>query len=333
VSFLIALWVFVLRSLLLPAGWEGLTLLVASPFLVPIATMLLWLPRIILRKRGHRSVPPPVIWVLWILLCFAFVLPLCWHAISDTSSGPSGLAHLAGRPVASEVESVVFLVCCWGVVLSWALLMLLSITLKPRRTGIASDIVSVTVAALAIALASGGPALSVVLSGYVTDAAGETLNRARETSLQEQAEGAEKRYQSAQNQLSAIRQHISPAAWTVDRADWNDSYSSHPESYGFSIAYNTALPAPLDNDALRKWMSQRGYQKLSEYPEWIDAAGNRVYIHTRNNRDQVEVDVTLTTPTWWGDAAQLQEKTGIEVDAARDTYAADDWPGRTGVRP
>lgn len=332
VSFLIALWVFVLRSLWLPAGWEGLILLVASPFLVPIATILLWLPRIIMRKRGHRSAPPLAIWVLWILLCFAFVLPLCWHAISDTSSGPSGLAHLAGRPVASEIESVVFLICCWGVVLSWTLLIVLSLTLKPRRTGLASDIVSVTVATLTIALASSAPALSATMSGYASDASGETLNAVRATSPHKQADNAEKRYQSAQNQLSEIRQHISAGAWTVDQVDWKDSYSSYPESYGYSIRYHAALPAPLDRDALGIWMSQCGYRRLSEYPEWIDAAGIRVYIGMRNRGDQAEVDLTLTTPTWWGDAAILQEKTGIGMTTARDTYAADDWPRRTGAQ-
>jgi hypothetical protein len=111
-------------------GWEALLLLIASPVLVPALGLLGMLPRFLLRRKGVRVPPPPLVWLLWVHWCAWIGHVLALPGTGDSGSAPSLLQAIvpALSPTANEA---VFFPALFAAGITW--LVILAIAVRSPR--------------------------------------------------------------------------------------------------------------------------------------------------------------------------------------------------------
>lgn len=228
----------------------------AVGFMVATPVLLLgalgFLPRLILRRRGHSAVPAlmqPVLvvhWWCWIVLLFIHVTTSARIYSTLPFLEPLGVPFY--EALASSVVG-------WSFVGVFVTLLLLIVLASVSRVTPGQPQPELRWATLIAAV--GVPTL-VATFGFVTqaglhaqtDAAGDTVRTAIGRTHEERIALTQQRYEAAQQEAATVRKIIDPAAnWTtgvpyIGQRENRDI--SGVESYQFDIAYTLDYPASAE---------------------------------------------------------------------------------------
>ncbi|MFK3677871.1 hypothetical protein ACI2IP_09065 [Microbacterium sp. NPDC090218] len=320
-------------------GWALMALLLFSPLLVPAAGLLGSLPRFILRKSGRTTTPAPVttlLFVQWWAWAAAMITP---PGATDGSPIPAVMQAFSARPISGGFLYAVMLTASGVAVACWIAVLVIAIVTSTRSPARASSPWTVVAWIAAFVL----PLLYVAmiwLGGVVTaqqrDAAGVTVAEAQARPLSVQTQEAQERYERAQSQLSIVRGLLAEDGWAEPSwgIDHRTTFSDAVESYGFDLEFEhePLAAGAVDVEAVEAELRRQGWVD-GERGTIVDPEGNAVEILETEH----VLTVSLTSPTWWGDAYELSDELddqrGDDLEAvlarraaAALTYAFDEWP-------
>lgn len=293
------------------AEMPAVGLMVATPVLLLGA--LSFLPKFILRRRGHSSVPAlmqPVLvvhWWCWIVLLFLHVTTSAriYRAVP--------ILEPLGAPFYDELAIPVAVWSFAGVFGTVLLLVALASVSRATSGQPPSDLRWVTLIA-AVSVPVILTTVGVVAHSGVqaqTDAAGDSVSTAQGRSHEERIAVTQERYAAAQQEVATVREIIEPGAhWTdgvayINQRDSRDR--SGAESYDFSIAYELDYPASVERIAdVTDYLASQGWKivdaKIIDGPDefWADHPdGSHFRVLSRNQGTASELEFR-SAPLWTG---------------------------------
>lgn len=306
-------------------GWETLFLTFSSPVIVPVFGLLASLPRFILRKRGHVTVPGGMIWLLFLNWWSWFVAPLTIAGATDGAPFLSLLQSAIIVPLSDGYQGGLMVASAIMGVLSWVILLVLAGTQRSLpATGRWSVIswISAFVIPLLFAL--------VVFIGTQTtadhlDAAAETSASVSARPIQEQAERAQERYEQTQQAVSEVRSLIAADDWEMLGGLTGSPHECRllqMECYVVDVEFSHETAGiGRDRAELMRQIESLGWTSSAD-GEFTDFEGRELRLAiTEHGVVLLEVE----SPWWWGDADEIQRR--LEEGGDRPgSYAADEWP-------
>lgn len=337
---------FAFHGFLGGGGWGTLVLMLASPVFIPAMGLLGMLPRFILRKRGHRTAPAPLVSLLFVNWWAWFAFTITMQDAGDSGPLETMLGAIVPARLSSNYEQGLFLAAVGIAALSWLAILLIAIAQPaprpeaPTRGG-AGDAVAWNAAFLVPALLVGAVVLGVQVTALQTDAAGDTVSQVEALPIAAQADRAEANYTLTQQKLSEVRELIAEDDWSVrdEHGGWvrgpafASSYGScggsDADCYVFEVGFALELaPDGFDSysDAWDEQLSEIGWEPSDRGYGWTDADGFTLEVEQRQNVDGIVV--AIESPSWWGDTYDLRQELG-EADedlGLGRTYRFDEWP-------
>ncbi|MFC4223852.1 hypothetical protein [Lysinibacter cavernae] len=319
------------HRLLFASGWETLMFLLLSPLIVPAIGLIESLPRFILRRRKHVTLPTPMAWILPTHWVFIVIATLSFEGSTDAAPTPSGLSVFSGQPIMETVEMAFAGVSLLVALATGTALLVLSIVSRPRG--------SKPMNPLRVSLAAGVPALLLVCAPMVAagatstipDSEGTTLREIRTMPIGEQLVLVEKRYEEMQHEFSTIRGFADTGDWVdvdmvIDSADWSGSV----ERYQLELFATSADAIAIDKDAFTQDLKSLGYERSTYGTRWENPNGQAIELNEYETGAQLE----FHSPQWWGDGDELRDRLDASTGALKsDRYAADAYPVFGAVAP
>lgn len=337
---------FVFHGFLGGGGWGTLLLMFASPIFVPAMGLLGMLPRFILRKRGHRTTPGPIGWLLFVNWWAWVAFTITMQDAGDSGPMETMLDGILAARLSSDVEQGIFLGAVAVACLSWLAVLFVAIAQPPPRSGVQTrggtwDAVSWIAAILVPALLVGMVALGVQVTAMETDAAGDTVAQVEALPIAAQADRAEANYTLTQEKLSEVRGLIAEDGWSArdENGGWvrgpafASSYGScggsDAECYVFEVGFALeSAPAGFDSydHAWDSRLRELGWMASERGDGWTDADGFTLEVDQRQSVERLVV--AIESPSWWGDTYDLrQELGGADEDLGLGlAYRFDEWP-------
>lgn len=333
------LWPFlnwVLPALFVGAGYilngpvlGAFVFLLASPVVVVASGLVGALPRFVLRRRGWRTTPQQVTWLLilnwwgWILLALSYTY--------SPDLTPSLLRRWTGALLSEGAGQVIFFAAAVAVLATWAAVLVLASTLRvgdapADRRWTRGAWAAVIAGPVAIALAVGAGGLT---TPQERDASGATVAEVRAMPAEEQLAIAQERYDAVQALLVPTREAIAETGWTVRdsgfRSGWAACDTQVIACYKIEATYEVAasIDASLRRslvDALRAdgWdVSEDSGNVFAS-----DREGYSISVFPVDDKAQVSV----SSPLWYGDSEEMRALLPGDAPADDATYAYDQWP-------
>lgn len=336
---------FVVHGFLGAGGWGTLILLFISPVFVPAMGLLGALPRFILRRRGHRTAPGPLVWLLFVNWWGWVTVTLTMQDAGDSGPPLSLLREMMTVPLSRDVEQFLFLGAIAAAVLAWIAVLLIAIFVRPPRTPGASSrdpwtIVSWIAAFAVPALLVASVLVGVQVTAQQRDAAGDTLVEIAAMPLADQVQRAEENYALTQERLSAVRELISDDGWRIRNEDgqWVGAtgfgslsfacLTADAECYTIGVGFQLAsTPASFDDEGAEFLgrLEALGWDPTTRDSQWTDAQGFTLDLWSMASDGSLTVEVN--SPEWWGDESDLRAELAEldDADASR-VYRFDEWP-------
>ena len=316
------------------AGWSLIFALMLSPVFVPATGLLGMLPRFLLRKAGHTVTPAPISALLFVHWWAWVAAMISMRGSSDAAPSPALIERLSPWTIAGSMLEVVVFVAIVVAVASWIAILVIVLVTRSRPVPAAGGgtgawtAVSWTAALLMpVALVAGG-ALAGAVTAQMKDAAGATVAAVQSEPADSLVAQAVTRHDEAQAQLSVVRALIADDGWTRTNRGVNDrtSYREMLPSYGLSLRFEHDLAGiDVDLDAIRAELLASGWVEGAE-GTIVDPDGNIVTMAMT----ETGLLLSLDTPTWWGDAGEINTALGIPElptdEFYAETFAADEWP-------
>ncbi|MFC4139002.1 MULTISPECIES: hypothetical protein [unclassified Microbacterium] len=333
---------FCLWRLLSFRGETALTLVLASPLIIPAAGLLGSLPRLVLRRAGVRSTPAPRIWLLvlhwWCWPAVAFAMPdmTLTGDPTETPSAPvpSVLQQMVGAPMGGVLSAWALVVAVVVGLGSWVALLVVTAgpaALRHRRAWLRAGWAA---AVLAPVLLFGVAAAGVAAGQARWDAAGERPAQATARTADEQIALAEHRYDTVQQVVADLRAVAAPQLWESDAAcaEPADATATGLDSYRVIIGFRHQATGDLvvDRDAFVRVLADAGWTITDEReaPMSIEARGPQGAEIRLVADGDMPFRISATAGSWWQSADQPGTSRTCEPGrGAGGGYAADRWPG------
>lgn len=335
---------FVVHGFLGAGGWGTMILLTASPIFVPAMGLLGALPRFILRKRGHRTAPGPLVWLLFVNWWGWVTLTLTMQDAGDSGPPRSLLRETLTVPFSRGFEMYLYFGAIAAAVLAWIAVLLIAIFVRRPAPGATIRTPWTTVSWIAAFAVPAALVASVLVGVQVTaqqrDAAGDTLTEIAAMPLADQVQRAEENYALTQERLSAVRELISDDGWRIRNEDGERVGTSgfgsstfacmtaHAECYTIEVGFQLAnAPAGFDDESaeFRDQLEALGWQPTTRDSQWTDAQGFMLDVWSMASDGSLTVEVN--SPEWWGDDSDLRGEPSEPADTDADrVYRYDEWP-------
>ncbi|MFG6402977.1 hypothetical protein [Microbacterium sp. P04] len=313
-------------------GWEALILLFASPVLVPVLGLLGMLPWFLLRRRGWRSTPAPVIWLLFLNWWgwFGFIITI--RGIGDSGDIPSMLVGAGEVRLSQGAEQALLFVCLLLAAGAWVAILVIVLA-HPRvsaaayaRWTVVAWIAAIAVPVLLIAGVLGATAATT----QQRDAAGDTVAEVESQPIDTQLERAEARYDELQRMLVPLRESFGTSGWEV----YSSGFSDYAGSCSDAEAECYSVEATFTLDAVTTGASAESFADLLRSAGWETEQGGYGangekdgYVVDGSIAEDGSVWLELSSPTWWGDPSELRQALGeIAPRVEGELYASDEWP-------
>lgn len=322
-------------------GWESLILIPGSVILVPGTALLGALPRLLLRRRGHRSTPLPIVPLLFVIwwgwTCFGAAMT----GSTDSAPLPSILDTLSGRRLPTSIETALMLGGAVAAILAWIAVVIIATMrarTKPSEPRGSAVIVAWTSAFLIPVTLLATCMTGVALGEAAVDASGDSFATAdaRDRDIRDDLD--RKRYEATQETLSEVRALISPSGWTGAEARPQASNgcpwaTAAQDCYAMSARFVLETSGVPDLEGLADSLdAQRWDVQQPVTDQWgateLDAQspdGVSVTIrHSQVESGQHFINATATSPSWWGSYFDVRLNV-YDIDSEA-TYAAGDYP-------
>lgn len=336
---------FAFHGFLGSGGWGTLLLMFASPVFIPAMGLLGMLPRFILRKRGHRTAPGPLVWLLFVNWWSWVAFTITMQDAGDSGPMKTLLGNLVTVPLSSDYQGVVFVAAIAVAIASWLAILIVAIAQRTPRPGTlarggAWDVVSWNAAFLVPVMLVATVVLGVQLTALQTDASGDTVSQVEAMPIAMQAERAEGNYARTQERLSEARELIAEDGWRardenggwIRGAGFGSSYGgcrgTDAECYSFEAGFELErAPAGFDSDAPEfvEQLRSLGWERAERGYGFVDADGFRLEIVVSPRDDRLTVGIE--SPDWWGDDYDLDQELGEgDDDRGFGEFRFDEWP-------
>lgn len=330
-----------LHGLLGYGSLEGFFLIPASVVIVPVTALLGSLPRYLLRKKGHRSTPLPMVPLLfvtwWGWVCFA-------SAMTSPRNGtqlPSIFSALVGGGLPSLFETALMLGGAGCAILAWiAALIIAKIRAgrKPQNPRRSSVVVAWTSAFLIPAVLMASCVTGALLGASAVDASGDTFSDAQARDRAAKDGLDRQRLETTQRALSQVRALISPSGWTVAEIDPRPSNqcplgSSLTNCYSWEASFSVEASDRLDLEALKATIQAKEWEvQAVTTDEWgaveletRSPDGISITVrYSQGDSGAYVVNTTATSQSWWG--SNLDDRLNVYNIDAKVHYAADAYP-------
>lgn len=321
-------------------GWESLVLIPGSVILVPGTALLGALPRLLLRRRGHRSTPLPIVPLLFVIwwgwTCFGAAMT----GSTDSAPLPSILDVLSGRRLPTSIETALMLGGAGAAILAWiAVVIIATMRVRTPSEPRGSAVIVAWTPALLIPIVLLATCMTgVALGAAAVDASGDSFATAdaRDRAVRDDLD--RKRYETTQETLSQVRALISPSGWTGAEARPQSSNgcpwaTATQDCYALSARFVLETSGALDFAGLADSLDARGWDvQQPTTDQWGAtelAAGSPDGVSVTIRHSQIEsgqhfVSTRATSPSWWGSYFDVGLNVyDIDTEA---TYAAGDYP-------
>lgn len=335
---------FVVHGFLGAGGWGTLILLTTSPIFLPAMGLLGALPRFILRKRGHRTAPGPLVWLLFVNWWGWVTVTLTMQDAGDSGPPLSLLRETLTVPLARDYEMFLFFGAIAAAVLAWSAVLLIAIFVRRPAPGATIRTPWATVSWIAAFAVPAVLVTSVFVGVQMTaqqrDAAGDTLAEIAAMPLADQVQRAEENYALTQERLSAVRELISDDGWRIRKEDGEQvgfsgfgstSYecmTADAACYTIEVGFQLAsTPEDFDDEDVEflDRLEALGWEQTTRQNQWTDAQGFMLDLWSMASDDSLTVEIN--SPEWWGDDSDLRGELPEPDDADADrVYRFDEWP-------
>lgn len=328
-------------------GWESLVLIPASVVLVPGTALLGALPRFLLRRQGVRQVPLSIVPLLFLVWWGWFCVGAAMPGATDSAPLPSILNAMTGERLPSVIETALMFGGAAVAVASWLAILTIVLMRTPRpRTddpaperGQRAGVVVAWAAAFVIpAVLAASCVAGVQLQSSAVDADGDTaaVVEARDRATRDELD--RQRYETTQRALSEVRTLIAPSDWTGAEARATSSrqcpwMTAATACYALDVRFVHEVSGPPDFSALARSLTSAGWETGEPVvDEWgatelevRSPDGVAVTVrHSRVRTGEQFVNVSATSPSWWGASFEVVLQTSDTDPDVR--YAASDYP-------
>ncbi|MFG6475956.1 hypothetical protein ACFXP7_06160 [Microbacterium sp. P06] len=313
-------------------GWEALIFLVLSPVLVPGAGLLGVLPRFLLRRKGVRTTPSPIVPLLhvhwWSWIAGIITIP----GIGDSGEMPSLLRSVVSAPISRPAETVIFSAALVIAVATWLVILILAVARRPSTSppGPGRTVVGWVALFAAPALLVGAVAIAAGATSNQRDAAGDTVTAAASRSLSEQTDLAVQRHDETQAMLVPLREEFGPTGWVATSAGfgWSDCKKLAAECYDFELGFRLD---PRLGDTTPELLAERlGAEGWDTWHDSMNVSAENPAGYTLDiSYSPTGVEIELFSPDWWGDVydirRELEARSGSSSEIA-ESYTYEEWP-------
>lgn len=300
VSWFIGPAAFVLRSVLGVGGWESLFFVLFSPVIIPALGLLGALPRFVLKRRGHRSIPASV-GVTAIASCWGLVLFMCaMPGTTDSSPIDSVVRQALGLSGRAENTLLGFAFVVW--VAAYLVTAVLSFVLRPvppsdaqsarypGRTRLAAILAIVLVPVL---LVSAALAVDRLAMHGARDFGGATEADVAFLPPDAQRARQEAQWDAAQEALAPLRSAIAQDGWHFTGRVGVDADTTGIEPLGYTVEthWNRDMPGTPESVAagVREAAEQHGWRLQEPDRHAFNSRPGEPGVHWEDDSGNIEL--------------------------------------------